>query len=163
MVPHARSKKWRFAFQTFTETPATTPSILGFGITHQPHEGGGWCEMWCEIRRHTLRHLYRGYWSALRVERMRSNHHCAGETSLHLVFGHAEATASVITSGVWGFGRVVSIHRSSETRLPWFGNATPLVPSCQLSCNCCKAGSLRNCINAILFYGYCNGRCVMFG
>jgi hypothetical protein len=35
-----RSKKWRFAFQTFTETPATTPSTLGFGITHQPHEGG---------------------------------------------------------------------------------------------------------------------------
>ena len=34
------SKKWRFAFQTFTETPAATPSILGFGITHQPHEGG---------------------------------------------------------------------------------------------------------------------------
>ena len=34
------SKKWRFAFQTFTETPATTPSTLGFGITHQPHEGG---------------------------------------------------------------------------------------------------------------------------
>ena len=29
------------------------------------YEGGGWCEMWCEIRRHTLRHLYRGYWSAL--------------------------------------------------------------------------------------------------
>ena len=25
------------AFQTFTETPAETPSILGFGITHQPH------------------------------------------------------------------------------------------------------------------------------
>jgi hypothetical protein len=35
-----RSKKQRFAFQTFTETPATTPSILGFEITHQPHEGG---------------------------------------------------------------------------------------------------------------------------
>ena len=35
-----RSKKRRFAFQTFTETPATAPSILGFGITHQPHEGG---------------------------------------------------------------------------------------------------------------------------
>ena len=40
MVPHTRSKKWRFAFQTCNETPATTPSILGFGITHQPHEGG---------------------------------------------------------------------------------------------------------------------------
>ena len=40
MVPHPRSKKWCFAFQTFTETPPTTPSILGFGITHQPHEGG---------------------------------------------------------------------------------------------------------------------------
>ena len=40
MVPHTRSKKQRFAFQTFTETPANTPSILGFGITHQPHEGG---------------------------------------------------------------------------------------------------------------------------
>jgi hypothetical protein len=25
--------------------------------------------MWCEIRRHTLRHLYRGYWSVLRVVR----------------------------------------------------------------------------------------------
>jgi hypothetical protein len=25
------------------------------------YEGGGWCEIWCEIRRHTLRHLYRGY------------------------------------------------------------------------------------------------------
>jgi hypothetical protein len=37
---YTRSKKWRFAFQTFTETPATAPSILGFGITHQPHEGG---------------------------------------------------------------------------------------------------------------------------
>ena len=35
-----RSKKWRFAFQTCTETPATTPSILGFGISHHPHEGG---------------------------------------------------------------------------------------------------------------------------
>jgi hypothetical protein len=51
-----RSNYRRFAFQTFTETPAATPSILGFGITHQPHEGGGWCEMWCEIHRHTLRH-----------------------------------------------------------------------------------------------------------
>ena len=40
MVPHARSKKWRFAFQTFTETLASTPSTLGFGISHQPHEGG---------------------------------------------------------------------------------------------------------------------------
>jgi hypothetical protein len=27
--------------------------------------------MWCEIRRHTLRHLCRGYWSVLRVERLR--------------------------------------------------------------------------------------------
>ena len=35
-----RSKKWRLAFQTFTETPATAPPTLGFGITHQPHEGG---------------------------------------------------------------------------------------------------------------------------
>ena len=35
-----RSKKQCFAFQTFTETPTTTPSTLGFGITHQPHEGG---------------------------------------------------------------------------------------------------------------------------
>ncbi len=34
------SKKCRFAFQTFTENPATTPSTLGFGSTHQPHEGG---------------------------------------------------------------------------------------------------------------------------
>jgi hypothetical protein len=40
MMPHMRSKKRRFAFQTFTETPAITPSILRFGITHQPHEGG---------------------------------------------------------------------------------------------------------------------------
>jgi hypothetical protein len=32
-----RSKKPHFAFQTFTETPTTTPSTLGFGITHQPH------------------------------------------------------------------------------------------------------------------------------
>ena len=91
------------------------------------YEGGGWCEMWCEIRRHTSRHLYRGYWSALRVERLRRNRCDAGETGPHLVFGHAEATASVITSVVWGFGRVVSIHRSSETRLPQFGNATPTV------------------------------------
>jgi hypothetical protein len=53
---YTRSKKWRFAFQTFTETPTITPSTMEFGITHQPHEGGGWCEMWCEIRRHTLRH-----------------------------------------------------------------------------------------------------------
>jgi hypothetical protein len=30
-------KKRRFAFQTFTQAPATTPSTLGFGITHQPH------------------------------------------------------------------------------------------------------------------------------
>ena len=59
------------------------------------------------------------------MERLRRNRCGAGETSLHLVFGHAEATASVITSGVWSFGRVVSIHRSSETRLPRFGNATP--------------------------------------
>jgi hypothetical protein len=81
--------------------------------------------MWCEIRQHTLRHLDRGYWSALRVERMRRNRRGAGETSLHLVFGHAEATASVITSVVWGFGRVVSIRRSIETRLPQFDNATP--------------------------------------
>lgn len=29
-----------FAFQTFTETPATTPTILGLGITHQPHGSG---------------------------------------------------------------------------------------------------------------------------
>ena len=35
-----RSKKRRIAFQTFIETPATAPPILGFGITHQPHEGG---------------------------------------------------------------------------------------------------------------------------
>ena len=27
-------------FQTFTKTPAATPSTLVFGITHQPHEGG---------------------------------------------------------------------------------------------------------------------------
>ena len=81
--------------------------------------------MWCEIRRHTLRHLCRGYWSALRVERMRRNRCGTGETRLHLVLGHVEATASEITSVVWGFGRVVSIHRSSETRLPRFGNATP--------------------------------------
>jgi hypothetical protein len=25
--------------------------------------------MWCEIRRHTLRHLPQGYWSAPKVER----------------------------------------------------------------------------------------------
>jgi len=35
-----RSKKQRFAFQTFIETPTTAPSILRFGITHHPHEGG---------------------------------------------------------------------------------------------------------------------------
>ena len=35
-----RSKKRRFAFQTFTETPTTTPSTLGFGISHQPHGRG---------------------------------------------------------------------------------------------------------------------------
>ena len=34
-----RSKKQCFAFQRFTETPTATPSTLGFGITHQPHEG----------------------------------------------------------------------------------------------------------------------------
>ena len=39
MVPYTRSKSGRFAFQTFTETTATTPSIQGLGITHQPHEG----------------------------------------------------------------------------------------------------------------------------
>ena len=37
---YMHSKKLRFAFQTFTETPANTPSTLGFGISHQPHEGG---------------------------------------------------------------------------------------------------------------------------
>jgi len=37
---YMHSKKLRFAFQTFTETPANTPSTLGFGMTHQPHEGG---------------------------------------------------------------------------------------------------------------------------
>jgi len=35
-----RSKKLRLAFQTFIETPANTPSILGFGITHHPHGSG---------------------------------------------------------------------------------------------------------------------------
>ena len=40
MVPHTHSNKWRFTFQTFTDTPAATPSLLGFGITHQTHEGG---------------------------------------------------------------------------------------------------------------------------
>ena len=34
------SKKPRFAFQTFTETPANTTSKLGFGISHQPHGSG---------------------------------------------------------------------------------------------------------------------------
>ena len=37
---NARSKNWRFAFQTFSETPARTPSTLGFGIMHQPHGSG---------------------------------------------------------------------------------------------------------------------------
>ena len=27
MVPHTRSKKWRFALQTCNETPATTPGL----------------------------------------------------------------------------------------------------------------------------------------
>jgi hypothetical protein len=58
---------------------------------------------------------------------MRRNRCGTGETRLHLVLGHVEATASEITSVVWGFGRVVSIHRSSETSLPRFGNATPTV------------------------------------
>ena len=31
---------------------------------------GGWCEMWCEIRRHTSRHPYSGYWSVFRVEKL---------------------------------------------------------------------------------------------
>jgi hypothetical protein len=44
-----RSKKRRFAFQTFAETPATTPSTLGFGISHQPHGSGGWCGIWSKI------------------------------------------------------------------------------------------------------------------
>jgi hypothetical protein len=35
-----RSKKQRSAFQTFTETPTTRPSTLGFGITHQPQGSG---------------------------------------------------------------------------------------------------------------------------
>ena len=39
-VANTRSKKRRFMFQTSTETPTNTPSTLGFGITHQPHEGG---------------------------------------------------------------------------------------------------------------------------
>jgi len=38
--PQVRSKKRRFAFQTFTETSAATPSTMGVGITHQPHGGG---------------------------------------------------------------------------------------------------------------------------
>jgi hypothetical protein len=38
--PRTCSKKQRSAFQTITETPTTTPSMLGFGISHQPHEGG---------------------------------------------------------------------------------------------------------------------------
>ena len=50
--------------------------------------------------------------------------HCAGQIRLDLVFGHAEATASVITGVVWGCGRVVSIHRSSET--PFFWERTAL-------------------------------------
>ncbi|MDA3038668.1 MAG: hypothetical protein O3C27_03905 [Actinomycetota bacterium] len=29
-------QKRSFAFQTFNETPAKTPSTLGFGISHQP-------------------------------------------------------------------------------------------------------------------------------
>jgi hypothetical protein len=29
-----------FRVPTFTETPTTSPLILGFGITHQPHGGG---------------------------------------------------------------------------------------------------------------------------
>ena len=38
----------------------------------------------------------------LRVERLRGNRCDAGETPLHLVFGHAEATASEIRSVIWG-------------------------------------------------------------
>ena len=34
--------------------------------------GWGWREMWSESRKHTLRHLYRGYWSVLRVDRPRA-------------------------------------------------------------------------------------------
>ena len=37
------------------------------------YEGGGWCEMWCEIRRHTLRHLCRGYWRVLKLIELRQS------------------------------------------------------------------------------------------
>ena len=32
--------------------------------------------------------------------------------------GHPEASASAFTSAIWGFGRMVSIHQASKTRLP---------------------------------------------
>jgi hypothetical protein len=35
--PECAFQKRRFAFQTFTEAPAATPSTLVFGIKHQPH------------------------------------------------------------------------------------------------------------------------------
>ncbi len=36
LTPATLVPKRHFAFQTFTKTLASTPSILGFGITHQP-------------------------------------------------------------------------------------------------------------------------------
>jgi len=34
--------------------------------------------MWCEIRRHTSRHLYRGYWSVIKEERDKETSLSAG-------------------------------------------------------------------------------------
>jgi hypothetical protein len=77
--------------------------------------------MWCEIRRHTLRHLDRGYWSALRVERMRSE-----------------------SADGW----VMPRQKSGDASSP--ATAVRRVYSCGSS-------------NSILFYGCCNGRCVIVG
>jgi len=49
-----RSNKRQLAFQTFTETPAATPSILRFGITHQPHGGGDGPKRAPKFRSHAL-------------------------------------------------------------------------------------------------------------
>jgi hypothetical protein len=57
----ARDEWWQLNWQGHVKL---LQKLLATGLSPR-----GWCEMWCEIRRHMLRHLDRGYWSALKVER----------------------------------------------------------------------------------------------
>jgi len=72
------SKKRHFAFQTFTETPTITPSTLGFGITHQPHEGGDGAK--CGAKFAATPHVIYigGYWSVIKEERDKETSLSAG-------------------------------------------------------------------------------------